>query len=43
MTDVVWSRSAAFRQRRTRAMLVGAGMSNLAMAAGFAWRSREAR
>ncbi|MEJ7749888.1 MAG: hypothetical protein WKF32_00370 [Thermoleophilaceae bacterium] len=43
MTDVVWSRSPAFKQRRTRALLVGARMSNLAMVADFAWRSREAR
>jgi len=43
MTDVVWSRSPAFKQRRTRAMLVGAGVSNLAMAAGLVWRSWEAR
>ena len=42
-TDVVWSRSPAFKERRTRLMLAGAGLSNLAMAGGFVWRSREAR
>ena len=41
LTDVVWSRSPAFRDSRTRAVLVGAGLGNLAMAAGFAWRSRD--
>ena len=42
MTDVVWSRSPAFEDRRTRAVLAGAGAGNLAMAAGFAWLSRRA-
>ena len=41
MTDVVWSRSPAFRHQRSRAVLVGAGIGNLAMATGFAWRSRR--
>lgn len=39
MTDVVWSRSPAFRQQHTRVVLAGAGLGNLLMAAGFAWRS----
>ena len=41
LTDVVWSRSPAFRDTRARAALVGAGLSNLVMAAGFAWRARR--
>ena len=43
LTDVVWSRSPAFRHARTRAMLRAAGASNLAMAGAFAWRSRNGR
>ena len=39
-TDVVWSRSPAFRDTRTRATLVGAGLSNLAMALAFGARGR---
>ena len=41
LTDVVWSRSPAFRDTRTRATLVGAGVANLAMAAGFGWLARR--
>jgi hypothetical protein len=40
-TDVVWSRSPAFRDTRTRAALVAAGVGNLAMAAAFARRARR--
>ena len=40
-TDVVWSRSPAFRDTRTRAMLVGAGAGNLAMAVAFGLRARR--
>ena len=40
-TDVVWSRSPAFRHTRTRAALVGAGVGNLAMALGFGWHARH--
>ena len=40
-TDVVWSRSPAFRDTRTRATLVAAGVGNLAMAAAFALRARR--
>ncbi|MEK6227831.1 MAG: hypothetical protein AABM31_00715 [Actinomycetota bacterium] len=41
LTDVVWSRSPAFRDTRTRVALVGAGLGNLAMAAGFGWLGRR--
>lgn len=40
-TDVVWSRSPAFRDTRTRVALVGAGVGNLAMALAFAARARR--
>ena len=40
-TDVVWSRSPAFRDTRTRVALVGAGVGNLAMAVGFGLRARR--
>ena len=40
-TDVVWSRSPAFRDTRTRATLVGAGVGNLAMTVAFALRARR--
>jgi hypothetical protein len=40
-TDVVWSRSPAFRDTRTRAALVGAGVGNLAMAVAFGLRARR--
>lgn len=43
LTDVVWSRSPAFRHTRTRATLVGAGVGNLAMAAGFGWLAGRPR
>jgi len=36
-TDVIWSRSPAFRTSRARATMVGAGLGNLAMAAAFGW------
>jgi hypothetical protein len=40
-TDVVWSRSPAFRRPGARAALAGAGISNLAMALAFGLRSRR--
>ena len=40
-TDVVWSRSPAFRDTRTRVALIGAGVGNLAMAVAFAARARR--
>ncbi len=40
-TDIVWSRSAAFRDTRTRVTLFGAGLGNLAMAVAFALRARR--
>lgn len=40
-TDIVWSRSAAFRDTRTRATLVAAGVGNLAMAVAFAVHGRR--
>ena len=40
-TDVVWSRSPAFRHTRTRATLVGAGLGNLAMAVAFGLRAHR--
>ena len=40
-TDVVWSRSPAFRDTRTRVALVGAGVGNLAMAVAFGLRARR--
>ena len=40
-TDVVWSRSAAFAEPRSRAALVGAGVSNLGMALAFAWKASK--
>ncbi len=42
-TDVLWARSPAFAERRSRAALVGAGVSNLAMAVAFGWRARHRR
>jgi hypothetical protein len=36
-TDVVWSRSPAFKTDRARAMMVGAGVGNLAMSVAFGW------
>lgn len=36
-TDVIWSRSAAFKTDRARAMMVGAGVANLAMTVAFGW------
>jgi hypothetical protein len=41
MTDVVWSRSPAFRRPETTAVLAGAGLGNLAMALGFGWLARR--
>jgi hypothetical protein len=41
LTDVVWSRSPAFRDTRTRVALVGAGVGNLAMALAFGARARR--
>jgi hypothetical protein len=40
-TDIVWSRSPAFTRPGARAGLWYAGLSNAAMAAGFAWLARE--
>ncbi len=40
-TDVLWSRSPAFRDTRARAGLWFAGASNLAMAIGFGWLARR--
>ena len=40
-TDVVWSRSPAFRDTRTRVTLIGAGLGNLAMALAFGARARR--
>jgi hypothetical protein len=40
-TDVLWSRSPAFRRPLARATLAGAGAANLAMALGFGLRSRR--
>jgi hypothetical protein len=42
-TDVLWSRSAAFSRPGAREALIGAGVGNLAMAAGFAALARGAR
>ncbi len=36
-TDIVWSRSAAIPQPRSKAALYFAGAANAAMAAGYAW------
>ena len=40
-TDLLWSRSSAFRDTRTRATLAAAGVGNLAMAAAYALRARR--
>jgi hypothetical protein len=40
-TDVLWSRSPAFRRPGTRGMMWLAGAANLAMALGFGWLSRR--
>jgi hypothetical protein len=42
VTDALWSRSPAFRRPASRAALVGAGASNLAMTLAYARRSRRA-
>jgi hypothetical protein len=42
-TDALWSRSAAFGTPRARAMMVGAGVGNLAMSAAYAWLARRGR
>ena len=41
VTDILWSRSEAFSRPGARAGLWFAGVSNLAMAAGFAYLSRN--
>ena len=41
LTDVVWSRSPAFRDTRARVALAGAGLGNLAMALAFGARARR--
>ena len=43
LTDLVWSRSAAFSRPGARAGLWLAGISNLAMTAGFAHLARSGR
>ena len=40
-TDALWSRSTAVTRPGARAALVGAGVSNLSMALGFAWLARR--
>jgi len=40
-TDALWSRSPAFGRPLGRAVFVGAGVANLAMAAAFARRARK--
>lgn len=40
-TDMLWSASPAFERSTARAGLRGAGIANLAMAAGFAWLARR--
>ena len=40
-TDIVWSRSGAFKRPGARAGLWFAGLSNLAMTAGFASLARD--
>jgi hypothetical protein len=40
-TDVLWSRSPAFRRPGTRGMMWLAGAANLAMALGFGWLARR--
>ncbi|MFN2617497.1 MAG: hypothetical protein ABR581_10290 [Thermoleophilaceae bacterium] len=42
-TDALWSRSPGFKKPLNRAALWGAGVSNLAMALGYAWMSRNGR
>jgi hypothetical protein len=42
-TDAVWARSDAVSRPGAKAALVGAGISNLTMALGFAWLSRNGR
>ena len=41
-TDVLWSRSSAFRRPGARAGLWYAGASNTAMALGYGWLARRA-
>jgi hypothetical protein len=40
-TDLLWSRSPAFRGTGARAALAGAGLANLAMAVAFGLRGRR--
>ena len=42
-TDVVWSRSPAFGRPGAREALIGAGVGNLALSAGFAALARSER
>jgi hypothetical protein len=42
-TDVVWSRSPAFARPGAREALIGAGVGNLALSAGFAALARSER
>ena len=42
-TDIVWSQSPAFKRPGARAGLWFAGISNLAMAAGFGWLASRKR
>ncbi len=41
LTDVVWASSPAIRRASSRAALRGAGLANLALAAGFATVARR--
>jgi hypothetical protein len=43
VTDILWSRSAAFSRPGARAGLWFAGLGNLAMTVGFAYLARAAR
>ena len=40
-TDALWARSGAFSEPRSRAVMVGAGVGNLAMALGFGWKASK--
>lgn len=40
-TDALWARSPAIGRPGAKLGLYGAGLANLAMAAGFAWMSRR--
>lgn len=42
-TDIVWSRSPAFRTDRARLTMIGAGLGNLAMTLAFGWLGSRGR